>query len=188
MRHHDLVARMGGDQFAMLVTALRAEHEAEPALRRMMDAIAEPIRLSDGSHVAVDVSIGIAFAPHHGRRAESLMRLAETAMTMAKRAGRRRVVSASSMPGNAMNATNSPATSVGPDAPTPVDAIDTPSGPAPEPGTEGSREAAPAAPRPQDPGPPAVPDHAFDESVAGEEDPGATLDGEDSSRVPPARR
>ncbi len=188
VRHHDLVARMGGDQFAMLVTALRAEHEAEPALRRMMELIAEPIRLPDGRHVAVDVSIGIAFAPHHGRQAESLMRLAETAMTMAKRAGRRRVVSASSMPGNAMNATNSPATSVGPDAPTPVDAIDTPSGPAPEPGTEGAREAAPAAPRPQDPGPPAVPDHAFDESVAGEEDPGATLDGEDSSRVPPARR
>jgi len=83
-----------------------------------------------------------------------------------------------------MNAPNSPATSVGPDAPTPVDAIDTPSSPAPEPGTD---SAAPAGQRPRDPGPPAVPDHSFDESVAGEEDPGATLDGEDSSRVPPRR-
>ena len=184
VRNHDLVARMGGDEFALLLTALRAEHEAEPALRRMLAAIAEPIRLPDGDHAAVTASIGIAFAPLHGRQAEALMRLAETAMTMAKRAGKRRVVSASSMPGNAMNAPNSPATSVGPDAPTPVDAIDTPSGPAPEPGTD---SAAPAGQRPRDPGPPAVPDHSFDESVAGEEDPGATLDGEDSSRVPPRR-
>ena len=184
VRNHDLVARMGGDEFALLLTALRAEHEAEPALRRMLAAIAEPIRLPDGDHAAVTASIGIAFAPLHGRQAEALMRLAETAMTMAKRAGKRRVVSASSMPGNAMNAPNSPATSVGPDAPTPVDAIDTPSSPAPEPGTD---NAAPAGQRPRDPGPPAVPDHSVDESVAGEEDPGATLDGEDSSRVPPRR-
>ena len=184
VRNHDLVARMGGDEFALLLTALRAEHEAEPALRRMLAAIAEPIRLPDGDHAAITASIGIAFAPLHGRQAEALMRLAETAMTMAKRAGKRRVVSASSMPGNAMNAPNSPATSVGPDAPTPVDAIDTPSSPAPEPGTD---SAAPAGQRPRDPGPPAVPDHSFDESVAGEEDPGATLDGEDSSRVPPRR-
>lgn len=184
VRNHDLVARMGGDEFALLLTALRAEHEAEPALRRMLASIAEPIRLPDGDHAAVTASIGIAFAPLHGRQAEALMRLAETAMTMAKRAGKRRVVSASSMPGNAMNAPNSPATSVGPDAPTPVDAIDTPSSPAPEPGTD---SAAPAGQRPRDPGPPAVPDHSFDESVAGEEDPGATLDGEDSSRVPPRR-
>ncbi len=184
VRNHDLVARMGGDEFALLLTALRAEHEAEPALRRMLASIAEPIRLPDGDHASVTASIGIAFAPLHGRQAEALMRLAETAMTMAKRAGKRRVVSASSMPGNAMNAPNSPATSVGPDAPTPVDAIDTPSSPAPEPGTD---SAAPAGQRPRDPGPPAVPDHSFDESVAGEEDPGATLDGEDSSRVPPRR-
>jgi diguanylate cyclase (GGDEF)-like protein/PAS domain S-box-containing protein len=184
VRNHDLVARMGGDEFALLLTALRAEHEAEPALRRMLASVAEPIRLPDGDHAAITASIGIAFAPLHGRQAEALMRLAETAMTMAKRAGKRRVVSASSMPGNAMNAPNSPATSVGPDAPTPVDAIDTPSSPAPEPGTD---SAAPAGQRPRDPGPPAVPDHSFDESVAGEEDPGATLDGEDSSRVPPRR-
>ena len=184
VRNHDLVARMGGDEFALLLTALRAEHEAEPALRRMLASIAEPIRLPDGDHASITASIGIAFAPLHGRQAEALMRLAETAMTMAKRAGKRRVVSASSMPGNAMNAPNSPATSVGPDAPTPVDAIDTPSSPAPEPGTD---SAAPAGQRPRDPGPPAVPDHSFDESVAGEEDPGATLDGEDSSRVPPRR-
>jgi len=184
VRNHDLVARMGGDEFALLLTALRGEHEAEPALRRMLASIAEPIRLPDGDHASITASIGIAFAPLHGRQAEALMRLAETAMTMAKRAGKRRVVSASSMPGNAMNAPNSPATSVGPDAPTPVDAIDTPSGPAPEPGTD---SAAPAGQRPRDPGPPAVPDHSFDESVAGEEDPGATLDGEDSSRVPPRR-
>ncbi len=184
VRNHDLVARMGGDEFALLLTALRGEYEAEPALRRMLASIAEPIRLPDGDHAAITASIGIAFAPLHGRQAEALMRLAETAMTMAKRAGKRRVVSASSMPGNAMNAPNSPATSVGPDAPTPVDAIDTPSGPAPEPGTD---SAAPAGQRPRDPGPPAVPDHSFDESVAGEEDPGATLDGEDSSRVPPRR-
>ncbi|TXD75974.1 diguanylate cyclase [Mitsuaria sp. TWR114] len=184
VRNHDLVARMGGDEFALLLTALRAEHEAEPALRRMLASIAEPIRLPDGDHAAVTASIGIAFAPLHGRQAEALMRLAETAMTMAKRAGKRRVVSASSMPGNAMNAPNSPATSVGPDAPTPVDAIDTPSSPAPEPGTD---SAAPAGQRPRDPGPPACRTHSFDESVAGEEDPGATLDGEDSSRVPPRR-
>ncbi len=203
VRTHDLVARMGGDEFAILLTALRAEHEAGPALRRMLESVAEPIRLPDGDHASVTASIGIAFAPHHGRQAESLMRLAETAMTTAKRAGKRRFVSASSLPGIAMNAPNSPSTSVGPDAPTPVDAIDTPSGPAPEPGTEGARGkeasdreasdkagpgATPGTPRPHDPGPPTVPDHSFDESVAGEEDPGATLDGEDSSRVPPSRK
>ncbi|WP_343640797.1 diguanylate cyclase [Roseateles sp.] len=186
VRQHDLAARMGSDEFALLLTALRAEHEAEPALRRMLDALREPVRLPDGGHCVVTASIGIAFAPHHGRQAEALMRLAETAMTTAKRAGKSRIVSASSLPGNTMNATNAPATSVGPDAPTPVDAIDTNSSPAPEPGTDRAAGAEP--PRPKDPGPPAVPDHSFDESVAGEEDPGATLDGEDSSRLPPSKK
>ncbi|OWQ92232.1 hypothetical protein CDN99_07795 [Roseateles aquatilis] len=183
VRSHDLVARLGGDEFAVLLTSLRTEAEAEPALQRMLAALREPILLPDGDETSIGASIGIAFAPHHGRQAESLMRLADTAMYHAKRAGKHRFVSASHLSSAAMSASvpdpdEAPVSAPPgvPDSPSPAVPVPGPSAPAP------------AAPRPPDPGTPHVPDHSFDESVAGEEDPGATLDGEDSSRLPPSRK
>ncbi|WP_067064614.1 bifunctional diguanylate cyclase/phosphodiesterase [Roseateles chitosanitabidus] len=187
VRTHDLVARLGGDEFAVLLTSLRSEGEAEPALRRMLSALREPIRLADGTEVSTGASIGIAFAPHHGRQAESLMRLADSAMYHAKRAGKHRYVSASSLSSAAMSATSSDS----PDAPErrdPADAANDAGASATPHRRGGPPRASPHPPRPADPGPPPVPDHSFDESVAGEEDPGATLDGEDSSRLPPPRK
>ena len=187
VRTHDLVARLGGDEFAVLLTSLRSEGEAEPVLRRMLSALREPIRLADGAEVSIGASIGIAFAPHHGRQAESLMRLADSAMYHAKRAGKHRYVSASSLSSAAMSAS-----SESPDAandPTREGGTTEASAASDRRGSpHGSRQAPEQPPRPTDPGPPPVPDHSFDESVAGEEDPGATLDGEDASRVPPSRK
>lgn len=195
VRAHDLVARLGGDEFAVLLTSLRGEGEAAPVLRRMLATLREPIRLADGTEVSIGASIGIAFAPHHGRQAESLMRLADSAMYHAKRAGKHRFVSASSLSGAAMTATNfsSASDSSDPDRRDPGEAAfgsasasDRRGGAAGGSDTPGKSQD--KAPRPDDPGPPPVPDHSFDESVAGEEDPGATLDGEDSSRLPPPRK
>jgi len=86
MRLGDLVARVGGDQFAMLVQ--RADvPAAEAAARRLLDAVAVGIDI-DGAQFTLTCSVGIAMCPAHGRGVDELLRHAEAAMHSVKEAGR----------------------------------------------------------------------------------------------------
>jgi len=86
LREVDLVARMGGDQFALLLHEADAVG-AETTARRLLEAAARPCLL-DGAEFTVTCSIGIALCPADGMQIDDLMRHAETAMQRAKEGGR----------------------------------------------------------------------------------------------------
>ncbi len=86
MRHGDTLARLAGDQFALLVAAADAA-AAEAAARRVLNVVARPCNV-DGVPFTLTCSIGVALAPSHGWTADELVRRAEAAMRAAKAGGR----------------------------------------------------------------------------------------------------
>ncbi|WP_157272401.1 sensor domain-containing diguanylate cyclase, partial [Azohydromonas aeria] len=77
VREGDMVARLGGDQFALLVRGCDARG-AELAAARVLEAVARPLTL-EGSEFTLTCSIGIALHPMDGASADELLRHAETA-------------------------------------------------------------------------------------------------------------
>ncbi|MCA2214163.1 GGDEF domain-containing protein [Jidongwangia harbinensis] len=86
---HGLAARFGGDEFAILLTGLGGECDAEPFARDLCDRLVAPIRLSQGT-VRVGASIGIS-GTESALTATELVRRADLAMYAAKAAGKNRV-------------------------------------------------------------------------------------------------
>jgi diguanylate cyclase (GGDEF)-like protein/PAS domain S-box-containing protein len=86
LRQGDLVARVGGDQFALLV------HDADPtdaetAAQRVVKAISAPMQIED-LPFTLTCSVGVAVSPLHGSSVDELTHSAEEAMRQAKAAGR----------------------------------------------------------------------------------------------------
>jgi diguanylate cyclase (GGDEF)-like protein/PAS domain S-box-containing protein len=84
-----VVARIGGDEFAILLTHIQSE--ADPAIvsARILDRLSEPFFL-EGRRMSVSVSVGIALSST-GNTPEDLLRNADTAMYQAKANGKARV-------------------------------------------------------------------------------------------------
>ncbi len=80
----DTLARLGGDEFGVVLAGHDAAGPTAVA-ERLCRAMDEPFDL-DGVTVRVGVSVGVALAPEHGRRATELMQRADVAMYAAKRA------------------------------------------------------------------------------------------------------
>ena len=87
VRDTDTVARMGGDEFAIIQPFVAQPTNAEQLAARMLDRISQPYEI-DGAPTLVGVSIGIALYPEHGDNAELLLRNADTALYRAKADGR----------------------------------------------------------------------------------------------------
>jgi diguanylate cyclase (GGDEF)-like protein len=87
LRDSDLLARIGGDEFAaLLLHTDRAQAEAVAA--QLLEAMGSHRTLMDGETVAVTASVGIALFPDHGATATDLLANADAAMYEAKSAGR----------------------------------------------------------------------------------------------------
>jgi diguanylate cyclase len=86
VRATDTVARVGGDEFLLLLTPLKGNTEAdiEASMRRLLDRLAR-IDSVDGRAVRVSGSLGLAYYPRHGRTLESLLICADQAMYANKR-------------------------------------------------------------------------------------------------------
>jgi diguanylate cyclase (GGDEF)-like protein len=92
VRRSDLVARMGGDEFAVLLDGLgcdEAQRLAEALLRQLID---EPYPVAEQGKWHLSASIGLACFPDHGLEPKVLLRAADMAMYWAKASGRNHVV------------------------------------------------------------------------------------------------
>ncbi|GIM45626.1 hypothetical protein DNHGIG_11750 [Collibacillus ludicampi] len=87
IRDTDLVARMGGDEFTLLLKDIKSTDCALNIARRIIGSFEEPITLTN-QELFVTTSIGIAFFPKDGTDAQTLVKNADTAMYKAKEKGR----------------------------------------------------------------------------------------------------
>ncbi|HEV8431781.1 MAG TPA: PAS domain S-box protein, partial [Thermoanaerobaculia bacterium] len=87
LREEDTIARMGGDEFTVLVANISSPDDAPVIAQKVLDAVAQPARV-EGHELYVTTSIGIALYPNDGDSAESLLKNADNAMYRAKELGR----------------------------------------------------------------------------------------------------
>ena len=87
MRRSDILARLGGDVFAAVVSNPEQDHDPAKVAVRLLGALASPFGLESTQYV-MTASVGIAVYPSDGEEAGVLIRNAELAMRHAKEAGR----------------------------------------------------------------------------------------------------
>lgn len=87
LRDVDVVARMGGDEFAVLLCGVDDITQIEGVAQRLLHAVQQPFMI-EGEPASVGVSIGIAQFPADGTTPEALQRRADAALYQAKGAGR----------------------------------------------------------------------------------------------------
>ncbi len=90
VRRTDLVGRMGGDEFTILLTDVTRKGAPERVAKACVKALSRPFRI-DGIDVRISASIGLAVFPQHGTSVDALVAVADGAMYVAKRAGGGRV-------------------------------------------------------------------------------------------------
>jgi diguanylate cyclase (GGDEF)-like protein/PAS domain S-box-containing protein len=90
VRTSDLVARVGSDEFAVVLGRLRHTDDAERVATKLGELLADPYEV-DAEQVTATVSIGVACFPNDGAGPEMLLRNADAALSYAKSRGRAHV-------------------------------------------------------------------------------------------------
>lgn len=85
IRETDTVARMGGDEFTVLLTDISSQDAIDAKVEQIRAAMAEPLGADFGEIHMPSCSIGVARYPADGEDAETLLRHADGAMYQAKR-------------------------------------------------------------------------------------------------------
>ncbi|NNL56650.1 MAG: diguanylate cyclase, partial [Pseudomonadales bacterium] len=83
IRRTDSVARIGGDEFTVLLEKAGSTNDTVSIAQKIIEVVTEPFDIG-GQHVRVGCSIGIAVYPDAGRDAQTLLRHADMAMYEAK--------------------------------------------------------------------------------------------------------
>ncbi|MFH1057410.1 MAG: PAS domain-containing protein [Pseudomonadota bacterium] len=83
----DTVARLGGDDFVVVLEEINDAAQAEQAAAAILESLARPHRIED-EDLYLTTSVGLALYPDHGARPEVLVKNAEVAMYRAKGAGK----------------------------------------------------------------------------------------------------
>lgn len=87
IRETDVVARIGGDEFGVLIQHAESVVEVTQVIQHILTIVQQPIELS-GQSFSVSASIGIAFVPQDGDDYMSIYKHADMAMYAAKEAGK----------------------------------------------------------------------------------------------------
>lgn len=85
-RAHDTLARWGNDQFVVLIEDVTSREVVAALAAQLIDVVARDLRVDDVA-IACTCSIGIALSPDDAQTADSLLTMAEAAMSRAKTAG-----------------------------------------------------------------------------------------------------
>ncbi len=85
--NNDLVVRLGGDEFTIILTGIEQAHQASMVAQRIVEVLSQSFELA-GTEVSVGASIGIAMYPVDGTSSDSLIKSADLAMYEAKQRGR----------------------------------------------------------------------------------------------------
>lgn len=91
VRESDTLARMGGDEFAVLLPAIQSDQDALAVAEKIRLALELPFDLEDGHRIRISSSTGVAFYPEHGGEETQLAKSADAALYLAKALGRNRV-------------------------------------------------------------------------------------------------
>ncbi|MFN7096011.1 MAG: diguanylate cyclase domain-containing protein, partial [Gammaproteobacteria bacterium] len=86
IRETDLIARIGGDEFTVILEQLNEYENAAMVARRICDALAIPFKINN-SIISISCSIGISFYPYDGVDAKMLVKAADEAMYYVKTHG-----------------------------------------------------------------------------------------------------
>ncbi len=89
-RKSDIVGRMGGDEFVILLAEIPKEQDISPVVEKIIAAVSSPYEDLEGHRIVTSPSIGIAVYPRDGSTIESLLLNADAAMYKSKQSGRGR--------------------------------------------------------------------------------------------------
>jgi len=87
VREIDIVSRLGGDEFTVIIESAQALDEIVVIAKRIITTIAQPYRLGE-FELELSASVGIAVFPSDGRTGEELLKKADDAMYRAKNSGK----------------------------------------------------------------------------------------------------
>ena len=87
VREVDTVARIGGDEFLIVLSGIHGKNDAEMVAGKVVDAISTPFSLTQGE-AKIGASVGIALYPDHAKTAEDLIKQADQAMYDIKYSGK----------------------------------------------------------------------------------------------------
>ncbi|WP_100636046.1 GGDEF domain-containing response regulator [Marinomonas sp. ef1] len=92
-RKNDILARIGGDEFVLLLRDVSSEKECSGFLNRLIELINTPIELAKfDCQVQVSASIGVALVSNDGLDADTILRRADQTMYQAKNMGRNNII------------------------------------------------------------------------------------------------
>ena len=87
LRSADILARMGGDEFIVLLKNIKSMDDTAVVAQRMLEQVSMPFEIN-GSKLTIGASIGVSIYPDNTMDADGLLRFADTAMYKAKELGR----------------------------------------------------------------------------------------------------
>ncbi len=101
LRQGDTVARVGGDEFVVILLDIKFNAVVNVVAQKLIDAIGQSIQIEDQGEMVdkhIGASIGISIYPADGQDIDSLISAADKAMYMAKQAGRNQFARSSFVP------------------------------------------------------------------------------------------
>ncbi len=88
IRESDIVARMGGDEFTIILNNLKSPEEAMLVSKKLIETLSQPVVYDNRLISEIGASIGIAIFPDHSQTGDGLINEADSAMYRAKAAGK----------------------------------------------------------------------------------------------------